>query len=97
MKNEGSGEVSSFYKKIKEKLELGDMDEKENNEDLKKFITSYFDTLTKHLMQGFELMTSQFGSKSVPMNSSSTPHVEGKTNGENNVLKTGPHEFNNQN
>ena len=25
---EVSGEVSSFYKKIKEKLELGDMDEK---------------------------------------------------------------------
>ena len=26
---EGSGEVSSFYKKIKEKIELGDMGDKE--------------------------------------------------------------------
>ena len=25
---EGSGEVSSFYKKIKEKLEMGDIDDK---------------------------------------------------------------------
>ena len=67
------------------------MDEKENNEELKTFITSYFDTLTKHLMQWFELMASQFGSKSVPGSSSSTPHVEGKTNGETIFLKTGPH------
>ena len=37
----GSGEVSSFYKEIKEKLGLGDMDEKENNEDLNTFIKSY--------------------------------------------------------
>ena len=35
---EGSGEVSSFYKKIKEKLELGDMDDKEKNEELNTFI-----------------------------------------------------------
>ena len=35
---EGSGEVSSFYKKIKEKIELGDMDDKENNEYLDTFI-----------------------------------------------------------
>ena len=35
---EESGEVSSFYKEIKEKLGLGDMDEKENNEELQTFI-----------------------------------------------------------
>ena len=35
---EGSGEVSSFYKKIKEKIETRDIDDKENNEDLNKFI-----------------------------------------------------------
>ena len=33
---EGSGEVSSFYKEIKEKLGLGYMDDKGDNEDLKK-------------------------------------------------------------
>ena len=38
---EGSGEVSSFYKEIKEKLGLGDMDDKENNQDLKTFIKAY--------------------------------------------------------
>ena len=31
---EGSGEVSSFYNEIKEKLGLGDMDDKGDNEDL---------------------------------------------------------------
>ena len=35
---EGSGEVSYFYKKIKEKLELGDINDKENNEYLNTFI-----------------------------------------------------------
>ena len=34
----GSGEVSSFYKEIKAKLGLGDMDDKENNEDLNTLI-----------------------------------------------------------
>ena len=58
------------------------MDDKENNDDLKEFITKYFYTMTKHLMQGFELMASQLGSKSVLGSSSSTPHVEGKTHGE---------------
>ena len=46
----GSGEVSSFYKEIKEKLGLGDMDNKENNEDLKTFIQSSLEGMTKHFM-----------------------------------------------
>ena len=89
-----------FTRRLRKKLDLGDMDDKENNEDLNTFITSYFDTMTKHLMQGFELMASQFGSKTVPRISSSAPHVEGKTNGETIFLKTRPHnrphEFKNQ-
>ena len=50
---EGSGEVSSFYKEIKAKLGLGDMDEKENSEDLNTFIKSYLECMTKNFMQGF--------------------------------------------
>ena len=88
---EGSGEVSSFYKKIKEKLELGDMDDKENNEDLETFIKTALEVMTKHFIQGFELLASQLGSKSTPMNIISTPHDEGKINGETIFSKTGPH------
>ena len=33
-----SGEVSSFYKEIKEKLELRDMDDKDSNEELNTLI-----------------------------------------------------------
>ena len=60
---EGNGEVNSFYKKIKAKLELGDMDDKENNEYLKTFIKSDLEDMNKHFMQGFELLASQLGSK----------------------------------
>ena len=77
------------------------MEGKEDNGDLKTFITTTLDTMTKHIMQGFELMASQFGSKSIPVSSSSTPHVEGKTHGETIFSKNGthkrPHEFKNQN
>ena len=38
IRREESGEVSSFYKEIKAKLGLRDMDDKENNEELKTFI-----------------------------------------------------------
>ena len=98
---EGSGEISSFYKKIKEKLELGDMDDKENNEELKKFIKSDPKGMTKHFMQGFKFLSIQLGSNSTPGSSSSTPHDEGKTNGETIFSKTRPHnrphELKNQN
>ena len=77
------------------------MADKEDNSDLKTFITSALETMKKHLMHGFELMPSQFGSKSAPASSSSTPHVEGKTHGETIFSKTRPnnrpHEFKNQN
>ena len=60
---EGSGEVSSFYKEIKEKLGPRDMDDKENNEDLKTFIKSDIEGMTKHFMQGFKLLARQLGGK----------------------------------
>ena len=87
----GSGEVSSFYKEIKAKLGLGDMDDKGNNEELKKFIKEYIKGMTKHFMQGFELLARQLGGKSTPGSSSSSPHVEKKTNGEAIFSKTRPH------
>ena len=55
---------------------------KEDNGDLKKFITVIFYTMKKHIMQGFELIASQLGIKLAPRSSSHTPHVEGKTHGE---------------
>ena len=79
---EGSGEVSSFYKEIKEKLGLRDMDEKENNEDLKKSIKSYIEGINKHFMQEFKFLANQLGGKSTPRSNSSSPHDEKKTNGE---------------
>ena len=71
---EGSGEVSSFCKEIKEKLGLGDMDDKKNNEDLKIFIEASLEGMTKHFMQRFELLASQLGGKSTPESSNGTPH-----------------------
>ena len=56
--SEGSGEVSSFYKEIKEKLGLGDMDHKENNEELNAFIQIDLEGITKIFMQGFKLLSS---------------------------------------
>ena len=57
--------------------------------------------MTKHFMQGFELLAGQLGIKSAPQSSSSTPHDERKTHGESIFLKTGPHnrphELKNQN
>ena len=49
---EGSEEVSSFYKKIKEKLGLEDMDDKENHEDPKTFIKESMEGVSKIFMQG---------------------------------------------
>ena len=97
---EGSGEVSSFYKEIKAKLGLGDMDDKENNEELKKLTMEALEGITKHFMQVFELLASKLGSKSAPGSSNSTPHDERKTHGEaifSNRPHNRPHEFKNQN
>ena len=67
------------------------MDDKENNEDLNTFIRSYLEGMNKHFMQGFELLSIQLGINSTPRSSSSTPHDEGKTNGEPIFSNTGPH------
>ena len=88
---EGSGEVSYFYKEIKAKLGLGDMDEKENNEEIKKLLKVDLEGMTKHFMQGFEYFSSQLRGKSTPESSSSSPHDEKKTHGEAIFSKTGPH------
>ena len=58
--------------------------------------------MTKHFMQGLKLLASQLGSKSTPRSSSSTPHDERKTQGEEAIFsKNGPHnrpcDFKNQN
>ena len=58
------------------------MDDKGGNEDLKIFIKSALEGMTKHFIEGFELLVIQLWSKSTPGSSSSTPHDEGKTNGE---------------
>ena len=98
---EGSGEVSSFYKEIKEKLGLGDMDDKGDNEELKTIIKENIEGMTKNFMQGFELLVFQLGGKSTPRSSSSSPHDEKKINGEIIFSKIGTHnrthELKNQN
>ena len=75
---EGSEESNPSYEEIRKELGFGDMEGKEDNGDLKKFITSSLYSMAKHLMQGFELMARQLGSNSAP-GSSSTPHDERKT------------------
>ena len=46
--------------------------------------------MTKHFMQGFELLASQLGSKSTQGSSNSTPHDENNTYGEVIFSNTGP-------
>ena len=67
------------------------MGEKDDNEDLKTFFKTNLENMTRNFMQGFELLASQLGGKSTPGSSSSSPHVEKKTNGEAIFSKTGPH------
>ena len=47
--------------------------------------------MTKHFIQGFELLASQLGGKSTPESSSSSTHDENKTNREAIFSKTAPH------
>ena len=60
---EGSEESNPSYEEIMKELGFGDMEGKEDNGYLKIFIKTSLYTMTKHCMQGFEFMTSQFGSK----------------------------------
>ena len=98
---EESEESNPSYEEIRKELGFGDMEGKEDNGDLKTFITSSLETMTKHIMQGFELIASQLGRKSTSGSSNSTPHDEDKTNGETIFSKTRPHnrphEFKNKN
>ena len=92
--------MNSRYEDIRKELGFGDMDDKEDNEELKKFIKSTLEWMTKHFMKGFEFLASQLGGNSTAGSSSSSPHVENNTNGEAIFLKSGPHnrphEFKNQ-
>ena len=94
---EESEESNPSYEEIRKELGFGDMEDKEDNGDLKTLIKTGLDTMKKHLMQGFELMAIQFGSNPVRRSSSSIPHADGKTNGETIFSKTDihnrPHEF----
>ena len=88
---EGSEESNPSYEEIRKELGFGDMEGKEYNGEINTFITTYHDTMTKHLMQGFEFLAIQLGGNSTPGSSSSSPHDERKTHGEGIFLKTGPH------
>ena len=76
------------------------MDDKGDNYDLKKFIKTYLEDMSKIYMQGFELLSIQLGGKSTPGSSNSSPHDEKKTHGEAIFSTIGPHnrphEFKNQ-
>ena len=77
------------------------MSHKEDNQDLKNFIKSSLEGMTKILMQGLDLLAIQLRGKSTPKSSSSSPHDEKKTNEEAIFSKNGPHnlphEFKNKN
>ena len=77
------------------------MEGKEDNGDLKSFIMKTLESITKHIILGFELLAIELGGKSTPRSSSSSPHDERKTHGEAIFSKTGPHkrphEFKNHN
>ena len=72
----------------------------DDKEEFKTFIKSYFDDITKKLMQVFKFMARELGGKLVVGGSSSSHHEEKNTYGENIFSRTGPHnrphEFKNQ-
>ena len=82
---------------IKTELGVEAMDDKE--EEFKSLMKPYFEEMTKQLMQGFELLASQLGSKLETWSSSSSHHEEKKTYGETIFSKIGiqnwPRELNN--
>ena len=88
---EESEEIKSRYEEIRKELGFGDMAPKEDNEDLKTFIKVDLEGMTKHFMQGFELLDSKIGTKSTPGSSNNTPHVEKKTYGEVIFSNIGAH------
>ena len=67
------------------------MDDKGDNEDLRTFLKTSLENMTRHFMQGFKLLANQLGGKSTPRSSNSTPHDEKKTYGEAIFSNTGPH------
>ena len=90
-------EVNYSSMVFRDKLGLEVIDDKGG---FKTFIKSYFYDMTKHLMQGFELMAIQLGGKLETRGSSRSHHQEKNTYGETIFSKIGPHnlphEFKNQ-
>ena len=58
------------------------MNDKENIEELTKFIMEYLEGMNKIFMQWFEVSSIQLGGNSTPRSSNSSPHDDRKTNGE---------------
>ena len=66
------------------------MGDKEDNEDLKKFLKRSVENMTRNFMQRFKLFSSQLGGNSTLRSSNSTPHDEKKTFGKVILSKNGP-------
>ena len=69
------------------------MNDKQNNEELTKFIMEYLEGMNKIFMQWFELLSIQLGGNSAPRSSNSSPHDDRKTHGEAIFLKIVPHNW----
>ena len=71
------------------------IEDDKNKEEYIKLLKPLFDDITKNmnqqLMKGFKLLVSQFGSKGVIGDSSSSQSGEKKTMGEHILSRTGPH------
>ena len=90
-----------LFTKIKAKLGLEDMGDKENHEDLKTFIKETMEGMSKIFMQGLEFFAIQLMGKSTFGSGSSSAHEERKNHGEaifsKNRPHNRPHEFINKN
>ena len=67
------------------------MGDKEDNEDLKKFLKRSVENMTRNFMQWFKFFSIQLGGKSTLGSSNSTPHDEKKTYGKVIFSKNRPH------
>ena len=66
------------------------MGDKEDNEDLIKFLKRSVENMTRNFMQWFKFFSIQLGGKSTLGSSNSTPHDEKKTSSKVILSKNGP-------
>ena len=66
------------------------MGDKEDNEDLIKFLKRSVENMTRNFMQWFKFFSSQLGGNSTLGSSNSTPRDEKKTSGKVILSKNGP-------